>query len=93
MYDMTRVAGNGYFDADNNKDARKNAQTPRGYHKRSLNSNGGWTIQTNGSLANTRILTYANEIDILSGFRKMRPHEKLPNITVYELYDTIKLTS
>ena len=31
---------------------------------RSLNSNGGWAIQTNGSLANTRILTYANEIDI-----------------------------
>ena len=23
MYDMTRVAGNGYFDADNNKDTRK----------------------------------------------------------------------
>ena len=105
MYDMTRVAGNGYFDADDNKEARKNARrainnqrtedyrngeyklaggvvdpvpetapqflkdyhayykTPRGYHKRSLNSNGGWTIQTNGSLANTRILTYANEID------------------------------
>ena len=106
MYDMTRVAGNGYFDADNNKETRKNARiainnqrtedykngeyrlaggvvdpvpedapqfledyhayykTPRGYHKRSLNSNGGWAIQTNGVLANTRILTYANEIDI-----------------------------
>ena len=106
MYDMTRVAGNGYFDADNNKESRKAARiainnqrtedykngkyklaggvvdpvpeeapqflkdyhayykTPRGYHKRSLNSNDGWTIQTNGSLANTRILTYANEIDM-----------------------------
>lgn len=105
MYDMTRVAGNGYFDADDSKEARKKARTalndqrtedykndhyklaggvidpvpddapeflkdyhtyyktPRGYHKRSLNSNDGWAIQTNGSLANTRILTYANEID------------------------------
>ncbi len=105
MYDMTRVTGNGYFDADDNKEARKNTRiainnqrtedykngeyklaggvidpvpenapqflkdyhayykTPRGYHKRSLNSNDGWAIQTNGSLANTRILTYANEID------------------------------
>ncbi|MBQ6461634.1 alpha/beta hydrolase, partial [Candidatus Saccharibacteria bacterium] len=26
MYDMTRIAGNGYFDADNNKGARKNAR-------------------------------------------------------------------
>lgn len=106
MYDMTRVAGNGYFDADDNREARKNARealnkqrtedykngeyklaggvvdpvpddapeflkdyhayykTPRGYHKRSLNSNDGWAIQTNGALANTRILTYANEIDM-----------------------------
>ena len=106
MYDMTRVAGNGYFDADDNKEARQNARTtinnqrtadfkngeyklaggvidpvpddapqflkdyhayyktPRGYHKRSLNSNDGWAVQTNGSLANTRILTYASEIDM-----------------------------
>ena len=106
MYDMTRVAGNGYFDADNNKEARKNTRiainnqrtedykngeyklaggvvdpvpdtapqflkdyhayykTPRGYHERSLNSNGGWAAQTNGSLLNNRILYYANEIDI-----------------------------
>ena len=106
MYDMTRVAGNGYFDADDNREARKSARealnkqrtedykngeyklaggvvdpvpddasqflkdyhayykTPRGYHKRSLNSNDGWAIQTNGALVNTRILTYANEIDM-----------------------------
>lgn len=106
MYDMTRVAGNGYFDADDNKEARKNQRTsinnqrtkdfkdgqyklaggvidpvpetapqflkdyhayyktPRGYHKRSLNSNDGWAVQTNGSLANTRILTYADEIEM-----------------------------
>ncbi len=105
MYDMTRAAGNGYFDADDSKAARDklrqsiNAQrtqdfktgeyalaggvidpvpddapqflkdyhayykTPRGYHARSLNSNGGWAVQANTALANTRILNYANEID------------------------------
>ena len=35
---------------------------PRGYHKRSLNSNGGWTITTSTSLLNTRLFHYANEI-------------------------------
>ena len=104
MYDMSRVAGNGYFDNANNEEARHqmrlaiNAQrtkdyksgdyarqggvidplpedapyfvkdyhayykTPRGYHPRSLNSNDGWTVNTNTSLMNTRLFTYAKEI-------------------------------
>lgn len=104
MYDMSRVSGNGYFDADDNEEARYNARvnicnqriedfkngeyklgggvvdplpedapffvkdyydyykTKRGYHKRSLNSNGGWNITANTSLMNTRLLHYSNEI-------------------------------
>ena len=104
MYDMTRVTANGYFDADNNADARfatkqaLNAQrtidyknekydlaggvvdplpddapqfvkdyyayykTPRGYHKRSLNSNGGWNKTSSLSFINMPILQYADEI-------------------------------
>ena len=105
MYDMSRVAGNGYFDSADSKEARKAAReavnkqrtedyrngsyalaggvidplpddapffvkdyydyykTDRGYHARSLNSNGGWTVQAGTSLANTRLFTYAGEID------------------------------
>lgn len=105
MYDMSRVAGNGYFDTADNKEARKaaraaiNAQrtedykngsyvrqggvvdplpedapffvkdyydyykTPRGYHVRSLNSNDGWCASSGTSLMNTRLFTYAGEID------------------------------
>ncbi|MGX8707094.1 MAG: cyclophilin-like fold protein [bacterium] len=105
MYDMSRIAGNGYFDADDSKEARKaarqaiNAQrtedfrsgayalaggvvdplpedapffvkdyydyykTERGYHPRSLNSNGGWAVTAGTSLMNTRLFTYAGEID------------------------------
>lgn len=37
-------------------------KTNRGYHKRSLNSNGGWTVQSGTSLLNTRILHYSDEI-------------------------------
>lgn len=104
MYDMSRVAGNGYFDEQDNEEARYQARvnlnkqrsedykngdyalaggvsptipedapqflkdyyayykTPRGYHVRSLNSNNGWAIQTNTSLMNTRLFTYAGEI-------------------------------
>ena len=104
MYDMSRVSGNGYFDEQDNEEARyklrvnlnnqrnedyKNGsyalaggvidplpedapeflqgyhayyKTPRGYHKRSLNSNGGWAIQTNTSMMNVRLLHYSNEI-------------------------------
>lgn len=104
MYDMSRVAGNGYFDEQDNEEARyqqrvnlnnqrnedyKNGEyalaggvidplpenapeflqdyhayykTPRGYHKRSLNSNGGWVIQSSTSMMNVRLLHYSNEI-------------------------------
>ena len=104
MYDMSRVAGNGYFDEQDNEEARYNQRinlnnqrnedykncsyalaggvvdqlpenapkfirdyfeyykTPRGYHKRSLNSNNGWAIQTNTSMMNVRLLRYSNEI-------------------------------
>ncbi len=104
MYDMTRVTANGYFDADDNADARfanktaLNAQrtvdykngkydlaggvvdplpddapqfvkdyyayykTPRGYHKRSLNSNGGWNKTSSLSFINMPLLQYAHEI-------------------------------
>ena len=34
----------------------------RAYHERSLNSNGGWAIQTNTSMMNVRLLHYSNEI-------------------------------
>lgn len=34
----------------------------RAYHKRSLNSNGGWTIQNNTSWLNAKFLQYTNEI-------------------------------
>lgn len=37
-------------------------ETPRGYHKRSIGSNGGWIKQTFTSLQNTKILAYVNEI-------------------------------
>ena len=104
MYDMSRVAGNGYNDSQDNEETRYNQRvalnnqrnvdyknneyalaggvidplpedapqflkdyhayykTSRGYHKRSLNSNGGWTIQTNTSMMNVRLLHYSNEI-------------------------------
>ena len=104
MYDMSRVAGNGYNDSQDNEESRyqmrinlsnqRNAdyksgeyalaggvvdplpedapqfikdyhayyKTPRGYHKRSLNSNGGWAIQTNTSMMNVRLFHYSNEI-------------------------------
>ena len=105
MYDMSRVAGNGYFDSEDKKESRKamremvNAQrtedfrsgayaraggvvdplpedapffvkdyydyykTPQGYHARSLNSNDGWCATAGTSLMNTRLFTYAGEID------------------------------
>ncbi len=104
MYDMSRVAGNGYFDADDNEEARHKMRvalnkqrtadfkagsyakaggvvdplpedapkfvkdyyayykTPRGYHKRSLNSNNGWNVTAATSLLNMRLFTYTNEI-------------------------------
>lgn len=104
MYDMSRVTGNGYFDADDNEEARHKMRvalnkqrtadfkagsyakaggvvdplpedapkfvkdyyayykTPRGYHKRSLNSNNGWNVTAATSLLNMRLFTYTNEI-------------------------------
>ena len=104
MYDMSRVAGNGYNDLQDNEEARYNQRvnlnnqrnedyktgeyalaggvvdplpedapqfikdyyayykTSRGYHKRSLNSNNGWVIQTNTSMMNVRLFHYSNEI-------------------------------
>ncbi len=38
-------------------------KTPRGYHKRSLNSNGGWTKTTFLSFLNAKLLAYADEIE------------------------------
>ena len=35
----------------------------RGYHERSLNSNSGWAQTAGTSLMNTRLFTYAGEID------------------------------
>lgn len=37
-------------------------KVPRGYHPRSLNSNGGWNKTASSSLLNTRLFTYASEI-------------------------------
>ncbi len=37
-------------------------KTPRGYHERSLNSNGGWAVQAGTSLLNTKLLAYSDEI-------------------------------
>ncbi|MDD6720660.1 MAG: alpha/beta hydrolase [Lactobacillus porci] len=104
MYDMSRVTGNGYFDADDNEEARHKMRvalnkqrtadfkagsyakaggvvdplpedapkfvkdyyayykTPRGYHKRSLNSNSGWNVTAATSLLNIRLFAYSNEI-------------------------------
>lgn len=104
MYDMSRVSGNGYFDADDSEESRYSARkawaeartadlkngtftmaggvvdplpenapqfvkdyhayykTPRGYHKRSGNSNDGWRTTGCQAYANTRFLYYINEI-------------------------------
>ncbi len=104
MYDMTRVRAKGYFDAEDNEEARyqkraamcaqrledlKNGEyklgggvvdplpedapyfvkdyydyykTDRGYHARSLNSNGGWNVIGCESFMNQPILKYTNEI-------------------------------
>lgn len=37
-------------------------KTPRGYHKRSINSNSGWNMTSSLSLMNMPILTYSDEI-------------------------------
>lgn len=104
IYDLPRGTANGYFDSEDNEQARfekrkaMNAQrtvdykngsyalaggvvdplpddapffvkdyydyykTKRGYHERSLNSNGGWNITSSLSFLNMPILHYSNEI-------------------------------
>lgn len=37
-------------------------KTPRGFHKRSINSNGNWTVTSSLALINQPILAYSNEI-------------------------------
>ncbi|WP_288568084.1 alpha/beta hydrolase [uncultured Treponema sp.] len=37
-------------------------KTKRGYHPRSLNSNGGWAATASASLMNTKLFAYAGEI-------------------------------
>ena len=37
-------------------------KTDRGYHKRSLNSNGGWNVTSSLSFLNMPVLQYADEI-------------------------------
>lgn len=44
------------------KDYNAYYKTPRGYHKRSLGSNGGWNMTSSLSFLNMPILSYADEI-------------------------------
>lgn len=44
------------------KDYRDYYKTERGYHERSLNSNGGWNVTSSLSFANMPILQYSSEI-------------------------------
>lgn len=104
MYDMSRVARNGYFDSADSADARYSQKkamneqrikdyksgtyaraggvvdplpedapyfvkdyyayykTPRGYHKRSLNSNEGWNVTAGLPLINMPMLTDIEDI-------------------------------
>lgn len=45
------------------KDYHAYYKTPRGYHERSLNSNGGWALTASTSLLNTKLLAYSDEIE------------------------------
>ncbi len=45
------------------KDYHAYYKTPRGYHRRSLNSNGGWNKTSALSFLNARLLAYAGEIE------------------------------
>ncbi len=45
------------------KDYHAYYKTPRGYHPRSLNSNGGWNKTSSLSFINAKLLAYAGEID------------------------------
>lgn len=106
MYDMTRVAANGYFDSENTAEQRNAKRaamcaqrtvdyrngyykpgggvvdplpddapefvkdyydyyknTKRGYHKRSLNSNGGFNATSNLPFLNFKFFEYADELE------------------------------
>lgn len=45
------------------KDYYNYYKTPRGYHKRSINSNSGWNMTSSLSFINMPILAYSNEIE------------------------------
>ena len=66
MYDMTRVTANGYFDADNNPDARYalrqalNAQRTADYKAGTYQRAGG--VVDPLPLLNAKLLAYAGEI-------------------------------
>ena len=45
------------------KDYYDHYKTPRGYHRRSLNSNGGWNKTSFLSFINAKLLAYAGEIE------------------------------
>lgn len=45
------------------KDYHAYYKTPRGYHKRSLNSNGGWNVTSNLPFLNFRFFEYADELE------------------------------
>lgn len=45
------------------KDYHAYYKTPRGYHKRSLNSNGGWNITSNLPFMNFKFFEYAGELE------------------------------
>lgn len=73
MYDMSRVTANGYFDAMDAealtgdepqfvKDYFDYYKTRRGFHPRSINSNGAWNATSALSFLNMPLLAYAGEI-------------------------------
>lgn len=73
MYDMSRVTANGYFDAMDAealtgdepqfvKDYFDYYKTKRGFHPRSINSNGAWNATSALSFLNMPLLAYAGEI-------------------------------
>ncbi len=45
------------------KDYHAYYKTPRGYHKRSLNSNGGWNVTSNLPFLNFKFFEYAGELE------------------------------
>lgn len=68
------------------KDYHDYYKTPRGYHKRSLNSNDGWAVTASASLLNTRLFDYLNEIRsavlIIHG---EKAHSRYFSETAYEI--------